>query len=175
VAEREEIILRNCHSLILQRMTRSSPKNITFTDQFQTKYCLGGICLSGIKMGYYTGLTLPSTMQGQDGMEWCKDGKQHRDDKDPETGLTLPALVWYSGTMVWCKDGKQHRDDKDPETGLTLPAYVGSDGTKSWWKDDERHRDDKDPKTGLTLPAYIDSDGIKKWWNHGMVSEWTYT
>ena len=37
---------------------------------------------------------------------WYKEGKSHRDDRDPETGLTLPAAIWADGTQFWYKEGK---------------------------------------------------------------------
>ena len=32
---------------------------------------------------------------------WYKDGKRHRDDRDPETRLNLPAIIEVDGTQEW--------------------------------------------------------------------------
>ena len=66
---------------------------------------------------------------------WYKEGKVHRDDRDPKTGLTLPAYIWEDGSQFWYKEGKRHRDDRDPKTGLTLPAIIWEDGTQGWYKE----------------------------------------
>ena len=66
---------------------------------------------------------------------WYKEGKLHRDERDPETGLTLPARIYANGTKVWYKDGKKHCVDRDPETGLTLPAEIYVDGELYWYRE----------------------------------------
>ena len=38
---------------------------------------------------------------------WYKEGKRHRDDKNPETGLTLPAIIREDGTQVWYRNGSK--------------------------------------------------------------------
>jgi hypothetical protein len=53
---------------------------------------------------------------------WYKDGKLHREDKDPENNLTLPALKEEDTSSSWYKNGKLHRDDKEPITEECLPA-----------------------------------------------------
>ena len=110
-----------------------------------------------------------------------KEGKVHRDDRDPETGFTFPAIITADVPLyddestglpgeeiqIWYKEGKLHRDDKDPKTGLTLPAYIWEDGRQYWYIDGKQHRDDRDPETGLTLPAEIWADGTHVWYKEG--------
>ena len=38
---------------------------------------------------------------------WYKEGKYHRDEKDPETGLTLPAYITAAGTQIWYNEGTE--------------------------------------------------------------------
>ena len=58
---------------------------------------------------------------------WYKEGKQHRDEIDPETGLTLPDVIWVDGSKEWYKNGKRHREGD-------LPAIIYPNGHKVWYK-----------------------------------------
>jgi hypothetical protein len=112
--------------------------------------------------------------------EWCKNGKQHRDND-------LPALVRVDGTQRWYRNGIRHRDgDK--------PAEINADGTRRWFKDGIEYTPNlptaekkalEDPPTKVysdrkewhnaqgqlhrdnDLPAVIFSDGSKWWCKNG--------
>lgn len=121
---------------------------------------------------------LPSLIEispkGGEIRSWHRNGRLHRQEKDPNTGLTLPAEI-YPGSSIrklrenkkWSRNGKMYRDDKD-ENGFSLPTLDDDINGKIWFKGNYRHREEKD-EHGLTLPAVICVDGSKEWWNNGQL------
>jgi hypothetical protein len=66
---------------------------------------------------------------------WFINGKEHRNEIDPDTGLILHSYSSIGGGKAWHKYGKFHRDEIDPETKCFLPAVFTIRGDKYWYKD----------------------------------------
>ena len=83
---------------------------------------------------------------------WYKDGKQHRDEKDPYTGLTLPAVEYKNGDKFWYKDDQQHR--------LDGPAVEYKTGDKFWYINDIQlsPKEIEEQKQKIALDKQIASD-----------------
>jgi hypothetical protein len=76
-------------------------------------------------------------------MEWCREGKLHRDDG--------PAVVRADGTKEWYRDGQRPSEDG--------PAVMQANGTRMWYRDGKLHRDDG--------PAIEWANGMNRWYVDG--------
>jgi len=114
------------------------------------------------------------------GWTWLKDGKEHRDTKNPVTGLTNPSHISNGNEMRWCINGVYQRENDLPaitqkngkirlwylngERGRAngLPTYENDlSGFTTWLDKDGRfHRDGDEP-------AVVKKDGTFEWYKHG--------